>query len=214
LDIVVSGVTLDELRRALEPLIVRETRFGGLHLRRMDWSFDVWPLDQTWAFTTDSTLRPSLETLPHTTFLNLEAIAVEASPRAGHARQIFSADDCFFDGIRTRTIELNREENPYPSLCVVRAINLAAVTGFAIGPRLARFLASHGPAISSDELHEIQQSHFGRVFHAASTIGRWLDAIHRHLEGSGNGPIMLPTPRQLALWPLGELNTSAVIRSA
>src|SRR5215831_14168139 len=47
-DIVVAGLSIDALRRRFQPIISRETRFGGLQLRRREWQFDVWPLTQTW----------------------------------------------------------------------------------------------------------------------------------------------------------------------
>src|SRR5690242_17768693 len=49
LDIVIQGPPLDILRKLFESCIARETRFGGLQLRRGGWLFDVWPLDRTWA---------------------------------------------------------------------------------------------------------------------------------------------------------------------
>src|SRR5437667_12529326 len=40
-DIVIQGPPLEILRYLFEKLITRETRFGGLQLRRAEWFFDV-----------------------------------------------------------------------------------------------------------------------------------------------------------------------------
>src|SRR4051812_33596975 len=44
IDIVMSSATLEDLRSSFEPFISRQTRFGGLQLKRVNWQFDVWPL--------------------------------------------------------------------------------------------------------------------------------------------------------------------------
>src|SRR5438128_121469 len=76
LDIVVSGASLDELRERFQHSVRRETRFGGLQLECMNWQFDIWPLEHTWAFQTQPELIPQFAALPLTTFFNLEAVAV------------------------------------------------------------------------------------------------------------------------------------------
>ena len=72
--------------------------------------------------------------LPSTTPFNLEAIAVDAWPYAARSREVFSGDDQFFEGVLSRTLELNRADNPFSALTVVRALVLAAELGFRIGP--------------------------------------------------------------------------------
>src|SRR5690349_8923570 len=46
-DIVIQGPPLDILRTLFADAVSRETRFGGLQLRRSEWLFDVWPLERT-----------------------------------------------------------------------------------------------------------------------------------------------------------------------
>ncbi len=89
-DIVVAGATIERLRERFEEIVSRETRFGGLQLRRRDWQFDIWPLDRTWAFVRDA--APAVfSALPSTTFFNLEAIAVEIWARPGAQDRSFQA---------------------------------------------------------------------------------------------------------------------------
>jgi hypothetical protein len=203
-DIVVDGISVDALREKFREIISRETRFGGLQLERMEWQFDVWPLQRTWAFVQDNSTQPAFADLPSTTFFNLEAIAVDIWPIHGCARTVYSHNDQFFDGIITRTIEINREENPFPSLCVVRALIMASAMDFSIGPRLAFYLANHGSRIANDELHETQLKHYGKVWHDVRTMRQWLEHVKRSHDRDSDASVKLPISRQLTFWSEDE----------
>ena len=198
-DIVVHGATLDELRSSFERYISRETRFGGLQLERRPWHFDVWPLEKTWAFVKDGVASPSFEDLPKTTFFNMEAIAVDVWPRAGHERRIFSADDQFFDGLATRTLDINREENPFPALCVIRGLVMAWSLDFSVGNRLARYLVHHGSQLSNSDLLDVQAKHYGMVRLPTSWMRRWIEHIATQLDRSDSVRSIV-LPRQQRLW--------------
>lgn len=204
LDIVIEGVSLEALREKFFSIIKRETRFGGFQLERMSWHFDVWPLHRTWAFLQDGMQAPRFSALPSTTFLNLEAIAIDVWPPSGRPRTIYSGNDQFFKGIISRTLEINREDNPFPSLCVVRALVMAASTRFAIGPRLARYLALNGPTVSDAQLEEIQLKHYGRMRYDTSTMRTWLEHIGLCYARNSQSSVTIPTRRQLTLWPETE----------
>ncbi len=201
LDIVVAGASIDRLRERFQNILTRETRFGGLQLRRMEWRFDVWPLERTWAFVQNPATEPRFAALPATTFFNLEAIAVDVWPARGQQRRVYSGDDQFFQGVLSRTLEINREENPFPSLCVVRALVMASAIDFVIGPRLARYLVQHGFRANDSELEELQVRHYGRIQHDARTLRMWLQHIAYMHAADDRSPVRLPLPRQQALWP-------------
>ena len=200
-DIVVSGITIDRLRERFQEIIARQTRFGGLQLRRREWQFDLWPLHETWAFVRDSITTPDFSALPSTTFFNLEAIAVEVWARPGQSREVFSGTDQFFEGILTRTLEINREENPYPELCVVRALILAASLDFKIGPRLAGYIASRGADLAAGQLEDIQHGHYGRVTTDGTRLREWIARVAEVYSRDHSMAVRLPIPRQLEFWP-------------
>ena len=204
LDIVVAGSSLDELRERFRAIITRETRFGGLTLERRNWHFDVWPLQRTWAFLQDNTQPARFSALPFTTFFNLEAVAVDVWASPGRRRTIYSGDDQFFKGIILRTLEINREDNPFPALCVVRSLIMAWSTGFSMGPRLARYLMLHGPAISDAELEDMQRRHYGKMRCDIDTMRRWLDYIAERHTRNSRSAVALPIPYQMKLWPEEE----------
>lgn len=199
-DIVVAGTKVEDLRNRFHKIVKRETRFGGLQLQRMNWQFDMWPLERTWAYQQIPSRIPHFETLPLTTFFNLEAIAVEVWSSPGRGRRIYSGDDQFFKGVLSRTLEINQEENPFPSLCVVRTLVMAASIDFAIGPRLAKYLTRHGLQLDDAELAETQLKHYGHVRHDPGILRAWLRHIDNHLMANADASIKLPLPRQQTLW--------------
>lgn len=197
-DVVVAGAPLPELEERFRELLNRRTRFGGLQLRRGVWQFDVWPVDETWAFKQGYASPATFEQLPWTTTFNLEAIAVEAWPGEGRSRTVFSGDDRFFEGIRSRTIELNRSDSPFPDLTVVRALVMAAELRFRIGPRLAAHIRDVAPSLTEASVDEIQAKHYGHS-RIESRILMELLAYVSQQEPHGK-KMSLPPVGQLELW--------------
>jgi hypothetical protein len=200
-DIVMECADMSALKRKFGNYIARETRFGGLQLRRRDWHFDVWPLRDTSAFRDDEHASPRFDDLPSTTFFNIEAIAVDVWPQRGRPRRVFSGDDQFFEAILTRTLEINRERNPYPELCVVRSLVLAHNLQWRIGPRLVRYLASHGSVMSSKDFEAVQKQHYGAVLWSANVFDKSMRRIMLAADRHYGSPIDLPFMKQLSFWP-------------
>ena len=209
IDLVVKGCTTEQLSDSFEQIVTRETRFGGLQLQHQHWQFDVWPLEKTWAFVEDQKEAGGFDELPETTFLNLEAIAVEVWPRSGKGRVVFSGDDQFFEGIANRVVELNREANPFPSLCVVRSLVLAARLNFSIGPRLANYIVKYAKQYSAMDYETVQRKHYGCLRVRGDQIESWTRSVKESCE-SGVSQISLPVLRQKEFWkkstPRNRLN--------
>lgn len=203
-DIVVSGSSVDSVKELFRERIARETRFGGLQLRHWDWQFDVWPLSKTWAFVNASVLNPEFAALPETTFFNLEAIAVDVWALPGRSREIYSGSDQFFDGVLNRTLEINREENPYPELCVVRALVIAASLDFRVGPRLAAYIVRNGERLTIRDLDEVQAKHYGQRRQDSAALREWIAFVSDRLSHNASEAIRLPLFRQLEFWPESE----------
>jgi hypothetical protein len=201
LDIVVADDSIQRLKQRLGDGVVRETRFGGIKVERESWQFDLWPLEATWAFKQDRTLFSTFSSLPDTTFFNLEAVAVDVWSRPGSQRNIYASDGRFFEGLLTRTIELNHEHNPFPALCVVRSLVLAKTTGFAIGPKLASYLFTYSTRVSDQELETAQRHHYGKLRLSVKDMRRLLVFIRESVRRDGT-PLRLELPlgQQLALW--------------
>jgi hypothetical protein len=197
IDLVVLGVPLSELEKRFNGIIARHTRFGGLKLRNGSWHFDVWPLEETWAFRKDKVIA-RFEDLPSTTTFNLEAIAVEVWSKDGKPRALFSGHDQFFHGILSRTLELNRTDSPFPELTVVRAVVMASELRFRIGPRLGAYIAEIAPTLNETAIDEIQAHHYGYSRMTGHTLKGIVQVISR--RSLMQKSIDLPRMGQLHLW--------------
>ena len=195
IDIVVSGTTLSELEERFGHILARRTRFGGLRLQHGSWQFDVWPIGETWAFKHDHGAGPAaFAALPMTTTFNLEAVAVDVWPYEGRRRALFSGNDQFFEGILNKTIELNREDNPFPELTVVRGLILASEIGFDIGPRLANYIGDIGASMDEGAIEGIQTSHYG---HARLNSRRLHELIRTIVRRTQEGDAACESPRSI-----------------
>lgn len=197
-DVVVSGAPLADLEERFGSVLSRRTRFGGLQLRRGHWQFDVWPVGDTWAFRHDRTTEGSFAELPSTTTFNLEAVAVEAWPTGSRSRTLFAGEDQFFRGILSRTLELNRDDSPFPELTVVRGLVMASELRFKIGPRFARYVREAGRSLTKERLDHIQSSHYGHERLDSRTLRSLIVSV---LREPGERAMALPAVGQLDLWP-------------
>jgi len=200
IDVVVSGAPLADLEERFGSILSRRTRFGGLQLRRGHWQFDVWPVGDTWAFKHDPTTEASFAELPSTTTFNLEAIAVEAWPTDRRSRALFSGEDQFFEGILSRTLELNRDDSPFPELTVVRGLVMASELRFKIGPRFAGYVREAGRSLTEERLDNIQGSHYGHARLDSRTLRSLIVSV---LREPSERAMALPAVGQLDLWPDG-----------
>src|ERR1035437_1078187 len=211
IDIVMHGARISELERVFEPYIKRHTRFGGLKLSRSGlrpgserWEFDIWPLEETYAIKESGKKFPAFRDLPETTFFNVESIAVDVWAKKGRGRKIYSKDDQFFKGIINRTIEVNNERNPYPGLCVVRALVMASQLEWKIGHRLLRFLYEHGVQMSEKDFEQIQEEHYGLVRLRGGVFKKAMEGVLDAINRDEKGAVELVLPSRLALWPEDE----------
>ncbi|NOG93817.1 MAG: hypothetical protein HND42_11305 [Armatimonadetes bacterium] len=152
-------------------------------------------------FSFDEGLEASFESLPFTTAFNLEAIAVEVWPeRRGVPRVVFSGDDQFFEGIADRFLELNRRENPFPELTVVRGLLLAQALDFDVGAQLASFIAEVGPRITLGDLELLQEKHYGWIRQEADVLRKQIEHVDRSLQLAVEGRVKIPRIKQLNLF--------------
>jgi hypothetical protein len=157
-----SRQNLTEGDNPTSDLAIRRNRFGGLKVKLYGHSIDIWQMQDTWAFKERLVLPVRFERLPRTTFLNLDAVALELFPTGNRRTRRFFEHD-FLSGVERETIEINLLDNPSPPLCVIRSIILADSTGFRIGPKLANFLRHVAQNMTLAEFEAIQRSHFGTV---------------------------------------------------
>jgi hypothetical protein len=199
-DVVLRSGTTEDLIEEFQPHEYNLNRFGGLHLNVNRWSFDVWPLEKTWAFSNDNSMAPTPANLPKTTFLNVEAVAVTLN---GPSRigQIYS--NGFFQALEDRVVGINYRDNPFPALCAVRALATAYKLYFRISSELARYFIDAAREFGASELVHVQEQHYGRVIFRAHEITQLEEYFMRTLDSDGVSVIPMPDsyhPTQLHFW--------------
>lgn len=200
IDIVVDNASISEIASVFKKSWVKRTRFGGLKLYMNKCLFDIWPLSETWAFRGCSSLGKNFADLPKTTFLNVEAVAVQMDERFGKDSEVFSAG--FFEALKDKTIEINWAENPFPQLAVVRSLITAANLNFSLGPKLAEYIIYHGKRAHMSQLMEAQFSHYGRRVLSDDAIRTSISIVEEHVDRSPDKsvpPLNLHSG-QMTLW--------------
>jgi hypothetical protein len=145
-DLVFERRSFERFQQEFRESIVHRNRFGGLYLRIGLVDFDVWPLDDTWAFKHCPEIGVGFERLPKTTFLSIDAIAVELQPKRGAARRVHESN--FFHSISTKTIDLNLRANPFPALCILRSLVISHRLRFRLTDRLAEYILQEFQALN------------------------------------------------------------------
>ena len=207
-DVIVDGCSENDLEVVFRDIMIRHTSFGGLHLRRSveiegvtttkyDLLFDIWRLQDTWAIKTNE-LVPTISKFLETPFLNIDSIAV-AMPSNKRGAIVYESG--FFQAVSTKTLEINSEPNPFPFVCAMRSLILAAKLDFWIGPSLARFIQTLMNSGSISDLLDAQLSHYGRIRSNEDEIGEWLDRLRSQIDRGLSKVRLSNTPeQQLHLW--------------
>ncbi len=205
-DIVVDRASVDDLAKLFSDVLVRRTRFGGLHLNVRGWMIDVWPLGDTWALRQFRIGSGDFESLTRTTFLNVEAVIVDLSAPQSGRRRVYASG--FFEALQTRVLDINLEENPYPELSAIRTLVTAAKLEFNLSKRLAEYVAYQIDKTPLEEFVDIQLKHYGLAKFDTDMIHRWSKII----EAQVNTQPVVRFPRQLQL-PLWDDRTTAPLAS-
>ncbi len=193
LDLVFEDEHFDYFESAFEHCLQKRNSYGGLRLQISGTSVDAWPLSATWAFREGYVERPSFETLPKTTFLNIDGIIVEAVVKPGRKRRVYESG--FFTGWKKRILEINLRDNPHPAICVVRTLHISKRYGFKISHRLSMYLWQMLTAMPLRELELAQANHYGRVEFDCDSLETFTEQLENHLDSSSLFPFALfPTP--------------------
>jgi hypothetical protein len=102
-----------------------KNRFGGYYLKVAGTDFDIWNLENTWAIKHNPKFEKKLETLPKTSFFNMDAIIYYLNTKTFQ-------DEGFMQAISSKKLDIVYEPNPFPFLCVSKA--LIALTRYELSP--------------------------------------------------------------------------------
>lgn len=162
IDIIVHYVEKEELIEAFKFFNCRVNKFGGLSVQMSDWKVDIWPLAMTWAFQNNYVkYNSSFSSFTKTTFLNIEAIAVELFSERGRKRAIYS--NGFFEAVSNRMLEINLKANPAPEINIARAIYMSLKYQFSFGPGLKKYINEHIDQLDKGWLLDIYKNNYSMV---------------------------------------------------
>ena len=187
LDIILGYVSNDQLETLFSPFVKGRTGLGGLKLQIKDWSVDMWPIQNTWAFKEGKYSGSGFSDYPKVTFLNIDAIAVQLFTSRKKKRIIYSKG--FFEAISTKTIELNFEDNPNPTKCIARALHMANNYKYALGPKLSLYIMSHLKQMEIEELVRIYQRRYMSAYVTIEVLSNCMKSIQTQLNTSTKTPV-------------------------
>ena len=174
-------------------------RWGGTRAIVEGVTFDVWSVSETWGFSRLPELTRTFRNLPRTTFLNIEAVAIELP--TDDAQAIAIHGERFIEALSTRRLEVNLEENPYPEACVVRGLVIAITHDLALGRRLRTVIERHRNLLTDTNVAAIQIAHYGAVVVEPHHIRTWVsECLARHEDQQDEDPQDLQTAPPV-FWP-------------
>ncbi|WML44337.1 hypothetical protein [Neobacillus sp. PS3-40] len=94
--------------------IYKQNKFGGYKVKLDDLQFDIWEIQNTWAFKEKKVHFQKLLDLNKTVFLNIDGVFYDLN-------RGLLFDDGFSNAISTREIDIVLTANPYPELNLARA---------------------------------------------------------------------------------------------
>jgi hypothetical protein len=158
----------------------RTTNLGGLRYNYDGVILDIWPLNET--FEVKHRDRVQIDDVPKHAFLDIEAIAIEISPCAGKTRQI--VEHGFTKAILSKTIDINYEPNPFPEVCLIKAIRMAISLKLLIGHDLMDYILKQRWDLNA--LMEAQHTHYGRAIFDKPELERVLELMAGWNRKEGN----------------------------
>ncbi|RPF50052.1 hypothetical protein [Aquisalibacillus elongatus] len=115
-DIVIDNIDID-----IESILLnvdcnyRINKFGGFKIYVDGLTFDMWDIQNTWAFKTEKVEYISSKDLNKTVFLNIDSLHYSLN-------SCFLLDEGFNKAFKRKEIDIVLSENPYPELNIAKAI--------------------------------------------------------------------------------------------
>lgn len=157
-DLVFRRSEFERFLRVFSSSVRKINRFGGANLNLGGVDVDAWPLEETWAFRQGYFDGPTFPSLPATTYLSSDGIAIELWPREGCSRRVYSRG--FFETFRAKILSVNFDPNPFPDLTLLRTLVAAKRNQLACCPDLARSSAKLWMSCNCEKVYDVQIKHY------------------------------------------------------
>lgn len=134
---IVTTAPASDLKNAISSFFPVQNRFGGYRFTKQGCSFDIWRLEDTWAFKQGFVAISGFDDLLNTTFFNLDAIAYHLTRRS------ILTQPNYFSALQTGILDINLEANPNPERMAARALRLVQFKDVFLSPRLSEYVIRH-----------------------------------------------------------------------
>lgn len=113
-DIAINFKNKTEFELITKKYNYRKNRFGGYKFKIADMEFDIWDLENTWAFN-NTNLQVCEENLAKSVYLNIDGIVFNFNKSRVY-------DELFQNSIKSCKLDINLEANPQVELNLLRAL--------------------------------------------------------------------------------------------
>ena len=120
IDVVLDTKDRESYKKFILPYHPQENSFGGYKINCKDLVFDIWLLQDTWAYREkilDCTPEQYAANLPQTVFLNIDGIVYDWSNDLWY-------DDIYQDAMKSKILDIVLPQNPQVPLNIIRAMIL------------------------------------------------------------------------------------------
>jgi len=162
IDIIIDSDSPEDFNDALKEFDCYRNRFGGYKLIISSIEFDIWSINDNWAFK-EGIHNSKFSNISKGTFYNFDAIALNLTTLQLDA-------DIFIQTLNNKMLDITLEEdfiplNPTPEVNIVRAFNIREEWGLNFSNRVSRYISEWFETTASpyEVLQKAELKHYGRT---------------------------------------------------
>lgn len=162
----------DVFNSLIENYNYRRNRFGGYKFTISNVEFDIWDLENTWAFK-HTNLLPSEENLAKSVYLNIDGIVYNYNKAKLY-------DEIFRTSIEDGTLDITLEKNPQIELNLLRALVFKNKYNLNLSNKLKSVFNqfnNNATDILTESLYELQFTHYNKEHFSKKDIKKELQYI-------------------------------------
>ncbi|MEL4014671.1 hypothetical protein [Dryocola clanedunensis] len=180
IDLVFSG-TREELVNALKYVGIDsflENKFGGYRLKHFQVEYDIWSLEDTWAFREKLISLDTIHSLLHTPLMTWDAVIYDVKEK----RLITPPN--YLQDLINRRLDLVLEQNPNEKGSIIRILRtIYAKDVITLGSKLCDYLRCNLNRYNREELLDYELLHFGSNIMNHTRIEKLVNTLQECQEG-------------------------------
>ncbi|MDR4318642.1 Uncharacterised protein [Niallia circulans] len=162
-----------EFNKLIKNYEYKRNRFGGYKIKVSGIDFDIWDLNNTWAFK-NTELKPSEENLAKSVYLNIDGVVYNFNSNSLYA-------DLLRDSLIKAELDISLEKNPHVELNLLRALVFKKKYNMNMSNKLKRVFRFYLDSLKEENLIsnllEVQITHYKTEKISESEIKKELQFI-------------------------------------